>query len=108
MPWALTQHRGTVSMKPEEVGGVGLTWHVAGEGQPRKRECKQRETTEKKHLRGWGMDNGAQRPGQHSRVPGKDVSKEKKTKKIKKNSCRGEAMCIAALGRKVEVNVREC
>ena len=71
-------------MEPEEVRGVGLMWHVASEGQPRKQECKQRETTEKKHLHGWGTDNGAQRLGQHSRVPGKDVSKEKKTKKIKK------------------------
>ena len=108
MPWALTRHRGMALTKLEEVRGVGLTWHVAGEGQPWKRECKQRETTEKKHLHGWGMDNGAQRLGQHSRVPGKDVSKEKKKKKIKKNSCKGEAMCAAALGRKVEVNTREC
>jgi hypothetical protein len=54
------------------------------------------------------MDNGGQRPGQHSRVPEKEVSKEKKTKKIKKNSHRGEAMSTVALERKVEVNVREC
>ena len=40
------------------------------------------------------MENGGQRPGQHSRVPGKDISKEKKTKKIKKNSRRGEAMSV--------------
>ena len=108
MPWVLTRHRGMALTKPEEVRGVGLMWRVASEGQPRKQECKQRETTEKKHLHGWGTDNGAQRLGQHSRVPGKDVSKEKKTKKIKKNSRRGEAICAAALGRKVEVNAREC
>ena len=69
-------------------------------GSPRKRECKQRETIKKKHLRGWGADNGGQRPGQHSRVPGKDISKEKKTKKIKKNSRRGEAMSTVALEEK--------
>ena len=34
MPGALTRHRGTVSMEPEEVGGAGLTWCVAHEGQP--------------------------------------------------------------------------
>ena len=73
-------------------------WQVRGS--PRKRECKQRETTKKKHLRGWGADNGGQRLGQHSRVPGKDISKEKKTKKIKKNSRRGEAMSAVALEEK--------
>ena len=52
------------------------------------------------YQRSWGADNGGQRPGQHSRVPGKDISKEKKTKKIKKNSRRGEAMSAVALEEK--------
>ena len=36
MPEALTRCRGTASTEPEEVGGAGLTWHVAGEGKPSK------------------------------------------------------------------------
>ena len=35
-------------MEPEKVGGVGLMWRVAGEGQPLETRCKQRETTKKK------------------------------------------------------------
>jgi hypothetical protein len=36
MPEVLTQYRGMASTELKEVGGVGLMWHVAGEGQPSK------------------------------------------------------------------------
>ena len=81
-----------------EWGWHGM-WQVRGS--PWKWECKQRET-KKTHLHGWGADNGGQRLGQHSRVPGKDISKEKKTKKIKKNSHRGEAMSAVVLEEKLK------
>ena len=87
MPRVLTQRRGMALMELEEVGGARLTWCVAA---ALKNEIVSKEKQKKKkHLHGWGMDNRGQRPGQHSRVPGKDISKEKKTKIKKKTHAEG-------------------
>ena len=81
MPGALTQHRGTALTEPEKVGEAGLMWCVAGEGQPLETRCKQRETTKKKtYVAGaWTMGaKGWDNTAESTRVPGKDISKEKK------------------------------
>ena len=85
MPGALTQHRGTALTELENVGGAGLMWCVAGEGQPLETRCKQRETTKKKLMwlgRGqWGPKAGTtqQRAPEYLE---KMLARRKKTKKI--------------------------